>query len=110
MHPCRGKAQQRSASQIRHSQASPARLGKRGRILVGKGRWSRRVVIVGDGDIELSVAISHDNLNLVLGRVIGNVILDVALGVLGNDLGDLVGIGSRLVVLDGKKRRSPRRH
>lgn len=102
MHPRRGKAQQRCTSQIRHGQASTARLRKRGRVLVGKSRWGRRVVIVGDGDIELSVAIGHDNLDLVPDHVIGYVILDVVLSVLGDDLRDCVSVGIGFVVLNAK--------
>lgn len=103
MHPRRGKAQHRSASQIRHSQASPARLGKRSRVLVGKGRRDRGVgTVIGDGGVELIRAIGHRNRDLMFGRIVGDVIFNMVDGTLGLDLGDDVGIGFRLVVFDVK--------
>ena len=102
MHPRRGKAQQRCASQIRHSQASPARLGKRGRVFVGKGWRILRALAIGNYDVELVRAISYLNRDVVHGPVIGDVIFNMVDGALGLDLGDGVGIGSRLVVLDVK--------
>lgn len=100
MHPRRREAQHRSASQIRHSQASAARLGKCGRVLVGKGRRILRVIAIGNYGVEPVRAISYLNRNVARGRVIGDVVLHVILGAIGDDLRDGVVVLFGLVVIN----------
>lgn len=102
MHPRRGKTQHRSASKIRHSQASPARLRQRGRVLVGKGWWILRAIAIGYYGVKLARAISYLNRDVARGRVIGDVVFNMADSTLRLDLGDGVSIGAGLGVLDIK--------
>ena len=53
-------------------------------MLVGEGRQDRGVVVVGDGGFKLPIAIGHLNRDLVLCRVVGDMVLDVVHGTFGN--------------------------